>query len=151
MAAEQNPQSPVYNPQTPPGYEEEWTVGSPQKPQPAAIDFGEKELNDFYETLTESNKTQIRALRNPRDQKMILKKVKDKYDAKRENIEKTQKPQELHTTEILEIQEPKSEEEEEKENDGKENHEKDNDEEKNNTNEQSGGTNTTKKTVSFHL
>jgi len=144
----ENPESPVYYPNTPLGVQDEWTVGEPIQTKQPTMDFGEKELNEFYEGLTQANKDQITALRNPRDQKMILKKVKERYDVKRENREEMEKPKEkFQTTGILEIEEPTSQKEDQEQEKDKD--DKESEYENNNTQEQRGGD--IKKIVSFHL
>ena len=78
------------------------------------INFGDEELNYFYtNVLPEKSKMQITNL-PLKDQKMILTKVKEKYDEKQ--MEKMQKelqnpPPKLDNTKILDIEEEKKDEE----------------------------------------
>jgi hypothetical protein len=48
------------------------------------IDFGSEELNTFFQSLSQKNKTMITDLKNPNHTLLVLKKVKERYDMKKE-------------------------------------------------------------------
>jgi DNA-directed RNA polymerase II subunit RPB2 len=124
-----NPESPNYVPPTSPPYHPdspEYVVTSPTEPPPTffeprtpsfsppspeekKVDFGNPDLNEFFETLPPKSKASLLALPE-RDQRMLLKMIKKSKDDKKTANESVSIP----TTQILNIEEEKKKEQETK-------------------------------------